>query len=418
MKITLKCEGSKNYTKTSYPVRYGCYSELEYNDFRFQFNLNGEVKHIVGTGPDWPHPAEWLKRTPGNDWLYYSTGNYYSGVIDIFGEYYFPYPAYPTNCLFKENPFARQSVITAFEEVEKIASHAVGQYKKFCSQGHQELRDFLSLVKNSSADHLRKRADRLHRILKAQVTVLPPECRHVDYDVIPVMISEGCLYNCAFCEVKSGMELTCRSRDEIAEQLMALREFYGADLLNYNSIYLGQHDALAAKPDDIIYAAQQSHEILAIGQSYMQSPKLFLFGSADSFLRMGKPFWDRLNRLPFYTYVNLGLESFDDNTLEFLKKPVSSQDMSRAFRRMLEININYEHIEVTANFLMGEELPSSHIPSLLRQIGDSSGKLMGKGCIYISPLKGSTKSKEILNRFKEIKQQSRMDSFLYLIQRL
>ena len=418
MKITLNCEGSKNYTKTSYPVRYGRYSVMECGDYRYHFNLNGEVKHIVGTGPDWPHPAEWLKRTPGNDWLYYSTGNYYSGVVDVFGEYYFPYPAYPTNCLFKENPFARQSVKTALKEVEKTAPYALGLYREDNISEHQELGDFLSLVGSNSLDHMRKRADQLHRILKAKVTVLPPDCRHVDYDVIPVMISEGCLYNCSFCEVKSGIGLSCRSRDEITGQLMALREFYGADLRNYNSIYLGQHDALAAKPDDIIFAAQQAYEILAIGQSYMQGPKLFLFGSAESFLRMEKYFWDNLDRLPFYTYVNLGLESFDDATLEFLKKPVSSHDMLKAFSRMLEINKSYEHIEVTANFLLGGELPLSHIPLLFKQIGDSLGKHRGKGCIYISPLKGSTNSKEILNRFREIKQESRMDTFLYLIQRL
>ena len=418
MKITLKREGSKNYTKTSYPVRYGCYSEIEYGDFCYQFNLNGEVKHIVGTGPDWPHPAEWLKRTPGNDWLYYSTGNYYSGVVDVFGEYYFPYPAYPTNCLFKENPFARQSVITALKEVGGIALHAVDQSEEHYTTDDQALRDFLSLVGSNSTDHLRKRADQFHRILKAQVTVLPPDCRHVDYDVIPVMISEGCLYNCSFCEVKSGMDLSCRSRDEITEQLLALREFYGADLINYNSIYLGQHDALAANPDDIIFAAHNAYEILAIGQSCMQGPKLFLFGSAESFLRMNENFWDRLNGLPFYTYVNLGLESFDNTTLEFLKKPVDSKDMIRAFRRMLEINKGYEHIEVTANFLLGEELPSSHIPSLLKQIGASLENHMGKGCIYISPLKGSVDSKDILSRFRELKQQSRLDTFLYLIQRL
>lgn len=418
MKIALTCEGSKNYTKTSYPVRYGRYSEMEYGDFRYLFNLNGEVKHIVGTGPDWPHPAEWLKRTSGNDWLYYSTGNYYSGVIDVFGEYYFPYPAYPTNCLFKENPFARQSVKTALKEMENIAPNALALYRKNNTSDDQELRDFLVLAGNNSKDQLRKRAEQLHRILKAQVTVLPPDCRHVDYDVIPVMISEGCLYNCSFCEVKSGIGLSCRSRDETTEQLMALREFYGADLLNFNSIYLGQHDALAAKPDDIIFAAQQAYEILAIGQSCMLGPRLFLFGSAESFLRMDEQFWVSLNRLPFYTYVNLGLESFDEETLEFLKKPVSSQDMLRAFSRMLEINKKYGQIEVTANFLMGEKLPSSHTPSLLRQIGDSLGKHMGKGCIYISPLKGSTNSKEILNRFREIKQQSRMETFLYLIQRL
>ena len=131
MKISLNHEGSKNYIKTSYPVRYGRYSEIEYNDFRFQFNLNGEVKYVAGTSPDWPHPAEWLKRTPGNDWLYYSTGNYYAGVFDLLGEYYFPFPAYPTNCLFKENPFARSNVIAALKEVENIVSHALEQSKKY-----------------------------------------------------------------------------------------------------------------------------------------------------------------------------------------------------------------------------------------------------------------------------------------------
>ena len=418
MKVTLNCEGSRNYTKASYPIRYGRYSEIEYNNFRYQFNLNGEVKHITGTGPDWPHPAEWLKRTPGNDWLYYSTGNYYSGVVDLFGEYYFPYPAYPTNCLFKENPFARKNVMAALMEMEKIAPFALGQSMKYTGDGYRDVHDFLLLAGKNSKEHLRQRADEFHRILKAQITVLPPDCRHVDYDVIPVMINDGCLYNCSFCEVKSGMDLTCRTRDEITEQLVSLKEFYGEDLLNYNSIYLGQHDALAARPDDIIHAAQHAYDILSIKQSYMLGPKLFLFGSPVSFLQMDTFFWDSLNRLPFYTYVNIGLESFDDNTLDFLKKPISSQDISKAFSRMKKINKNFDHVEVTANFLLGESLPASHIPSLLKEIGNSRGNHVGKGCIYFSPLKGSTSTKEILNLFRDIKHQSRIDAFLYLIQRL
>ncbi len=418
MKITLKRQGSKNYTKTSYPVRYGCYSEIEYNNFRYQFNLKGEVKHIVGTGPEWPHPAEWLKRTVGNDWVYYSTGNYYSGVVDLFGEYYFPYPAYPTNCLFKENPFARKNVNAALKELEQIGPSILAQSVKYNETKHRDLRDFLQLAGNNSLNQMRKRADQFHRILRAQITVLPTDCRHVDYDVIPLMISDGCLYNCSFCDVKSGMDLSCRSRDEITEQLIGLREFYGKDLINYNSVYLGQHDALAAKPDDIIFAAQKSYEIFSIERSYMLGPKLFLFGSPESFLQMDTFFWDSLDRLPFYSYVNIGLESFDDSTLEFLKKPIGARDVLMAFSRMLEINKSYTHIEVTANFLLGEELPASHIPSLLKQTGDSLGKYQGKGCIYFSPLKGSKKNKEILDLFRDIKHQSRIDAFLYLIQRL
>jgi len=417
-KITLDREGTKRYTKSSYPVHYGRYSELEYGEFRFQFNLNGEVKHIIGTGPDWPHPAEWLKRTIGNDWVYYSTGSYYTGVVDLFGEYYLPCPSYPTNSLFKENPFTRKGVASALQTFEKISPYILDLDGKETGAEDKELQNFLTLVGRNSGESLRQRADRLHRILKARVSVLPPDCRHVDYDVIPLMITDGCMYNCSFCEVKSGMDLSCRSRSEIEEQLYAVQDFLGPDLSNYNSVYLGQHDALCAKPEDIIFAAEQAYAILGIKDSHMQEPRLFLFGSAESFLKMETSFWRSLNRLPFYTYVNLGLESLDDETLKFLKKPVSSTAMQKAFRRMREVNGSYENIEITANFIMGEDLPKSHIPALVAHMGEAAKGAGSKGCIYISPLKGSRNKKGLLHQFRAIKQKSRIQTFLYLIQRL
>ena len=226
------------------------------------------------------------------------------------------------------------------------------------------------------------------------------------------------MYNCSFCGIKSGIGLACRSREEIEEQLQALYEFFGPDRQNYNSIYLGQHDALCAKPDDILFAAQNAYDILEIDKSYMQGPRIFLFGSAESFLHMEEDFWQRLNSLPFFTHVNLGLESFDDNTLEFLKKPVGSALVAEAFTRMLAINKGYENIEVTANILLGEELPASHITTLLAHVGRANQARSGKGCLYISPLKGSTNRKELLQQFRAIKQKSRFQTFLYLIQRL
>jgi hypothetical protein len=415
-KITLDREGPQKYTKASYPVRYGRYSELEYGEFRFQFNLNGEVKHIIGTGPEWPHPAEWLKRTIGNDWVYYSTGSYYSGVVDLFGEYYLPCPIYASNSLFREDPFARPAVASALQEFAQLGRWMLG----LSEQEDSDRKNFYALVARKSPDYLRRRVDRLHTILQARVSVLPPDCRHVDYDVIPLMITDGCMYNCSFCEVKSGLDLSCRSRREITDQLHALKEFFGPDLSNYNSVYLGQHDALGAEPDDIIFAAEQAYTILDIQNSYMREPRLFLFGSAESFIKMEEHFWRRLNRLPFYTYVNLGLESFDDDTLRFLRKPVSSAVMQKTFQHMSAINKRYGNIELTANFLLGAELPANHIPSLiarLRETGIRQGSA-GKGCIYISPLKGSKNTKELLKEFRTIKQKSRCQTFLYLIQRL
>ena len=86
LNITLNKHGSDRYTKASYPIRYGRFSEIKTSDHTFQFNLNGEIKFIQGLGKNWPDPSERLKRTVGNDWVYYSTGGY-SGVYDSFGEY-------------------------------------------------------------------------------------------------------------------------------------------------------------------------------------------------------------------------------------------------------------------------------------------------------------------------------------------
>ena len=82
-------QGDTRYTKTSYPVRFGQYLEIETDLATFHFNLNREIIRIIGKGVHWPHPQEWLKRTAGNDWIYYSTGGY-TGVFETTGEYYLP----------------------------------------------------------------------------------------------------------------------------------------------------------------------------------------------------------------------------------------------------------------------------------------------------------------------------------------
>jgi len=43
--ITLEREGVKQFTKASYPIRYGIFCEIETQKYLFQFNLNGEIKY-------------------------------------------------------------------------------------------------------------------------------------------------------------------------------------------------------------------------------------------------------------------------------------------------------------------------------------------------------------------------------------
>jgi hypothetical protein len=119
----------------------------------------------------------------------------------------------------------------------------------------------------------------------------------------------------------------------------------------------------------------------------------------------------------------VGLESGDPSTLAALRKPISAEKVRQAFSRMLDINKRYEKIEVTANFVFGKELPVGHLPSLFELTQGRLDPLSIKGVIYLSPLIGvKTKEggskREILRSFKEVKAQSPLPTYLYLIQRL
>jgi len=418
--VTLDKKGSSEYFKVSYPIRYGSFSEIKTREFIFQFNLNGEIKYIQGIGKNWPHPAEWLKRTVANDWLYYSADSY-SGVYDFFGEYYLPCPSYNSNSVTNRNPFNAKEIESAFEsfkvlldEIERLNfSNIQGDLKAF----------FITIVKNNTKS-LAKRAERLHNIIGDQITVLPPDTRHVDYDVIPLIIADGCLYNCGFCTVKSGKPFSPRSEENILKQIYSLKELYAQDIHNYNAIFLGQHDALFASVELIEFAAKNAYEILDIQRSNLKNSYLFIFGSVDSLTNQGDHLFELLNNLPFYTYINIGLESADPETIAMLQKPLTVKATNDAFLRMIDINRRYSNIEVTANFVLGDDMPQGHLPSIIDLATNSLGHFYTKGAIYVSPLmntkgkKAYVNRKTILKEFNEIKRHSRLPAYIYLIERL
>jgi hypothetical protein len=419
LSIILDKTGSVEFGKVSYPIRYGRFSEIKTRDYTFQCNLNGEIKYIQGRGEGWPHPAEWLKRTVGNDWVYYSAGEY-GRAYDCFGEYYLPCLSYPTNSIMGGNPFNDGGVGSALEAWEKARIELKGLRARSLPQG---LEDFLSLVIEYDAKRLQVRAHVLHKLIGGPITVLPPDTRHVDYEIIPVIIADGCLYNCAFCRVKTGDDFALRDKKSIVDQIKRLKAFYSHDLRNYNAVFLGQHDALNAGEDLIEFAASKAYEILGLNQSHMNGAYLYLFGSVDSLLKARDGLFEMLHELPFRTYVNLGLESADQETLTALGKPIASEMIGEAFARMLELNRQYERIEVTANFLLGSNLPQGHLPNSLNVIRNQLNCFYSKGAIYFSPLvNGTSMSREtrrtMRRRFGEIKSLSLLPTYLYLIQRL
>ena len=195
LRITLHKEGAKEYVKVGFPIRYGFFPEIETEDTLFQFNLNGEIKFIQGRGTHGLPPTEWLKRTLGNDWLYYSAGDY-QGFYNLIGEYYYPYLSYSSNSILEGDPFNERPVQSAMSSWQSLRA----ELKKWISEPMPEnLHNFLRNVLEGDEDILSQRSQHFHEVIGGPVTVLPPDTRHVDYDVIPLTIADGCLYHCGFC---------------------------------------------------------------------------------------------------------------------------------------------------------------------------------------------------------------------------
>lgn len=415
--ITLDKEGSSTYSKVSYPQRYGRFSEIRTPEYVFQFNLNGEVKYINGRGRDWPDPSEWLKRTITNDWVYYSTGGY-DGPYDCFGEYYLPCLSYPSNAINTSDPFSDKAIVSAINAWGGIYKRLTELRKGLLPEG---LEDFIKLVTANSTLELRGRSDRLKEILGDRITVLPPDARHADYDVIPVIIADGCLYKCNFCRVKSRLDFMERSREDIKRQIKELREFFSHDISNYNSLFLGQHDALNSSVDMIEYAAKYGFNSLDIKNSNIYGANMFLFGSVDSMINSDYEVFERINRLPFMTYINVGLESADQETLDMLGKGISNEAVEKAFAKITEINRRHEKIEVSSNFIFGDALPEGHINSFFRLMEKTFSHAFHKGAVYFSPLingKDNEWKRRIKREFLRLKAGIPVPAFLYLIQRL
>jgi hypothetical protein len=85
---------------------------------------------------------------------------------------------------------------------------------------------------------------------------------------------------------------------------------------------------------------------------------------------------------------------------------------------MQDVNNTYRNLEITSNFVIGKGLSTEHYESLIELLQTASFTARDKGVIYLSPLKDSPKKRELLPLIKDIKNQSGLPVYVYLIQRL
>jgi hypothetical protein len=136
---------------------------------------------------------------------------------------------------------------------------------------------------------------------------------------------------------------------DIREQIERLRAFYGRNLENYRGLFLGNHDALGAGEELIVDSVSEACSAFGFGQPPKMTSFLFLFGSVHSLLKSQSKLFEKMNQLPFHTYINVGLESNDKATLAQIGKPLNDMDVYEAFKKMIYINRIYKNIEFTCN---------------------------------------------------------------------
>ena len=414
--ITVEKEGVSRAAKKAYPIQFGTYSEIRTSEYEFHFNLNGEIKFIRGLGPNWPHPSELLKRTDGNDWVFYAVGSAHGNrsVVEWLGEYYLPCLPYASNSIWNFNPFTDSNIMMAYAAWTQL--YGTLREIRF-DEAPSNIKKFLELVCQNDENLLHERSKKMCSIIGGRVSVLPPDTRHTDYEVIPLIIADGCLYHCDFCCVATRQRFQPRPMDNVLRQIRQLKIFYGPNLKNYRGLFLGNHDALGAGDELIVMAASEAHKTFGFNP-HVRRPLLFLFGSVDSLLKAGDELLEELNRLPYYTYINIGLESVDAHTLRNINKPLKVSRIHEAFQKTLEINRDYANIDVSTNFLLGDRFAPAHNQSLTELLCDVPYTVPGKGAVYLSPLADSQKKDDALKSFVEIKKLSKLPAYIYLIQRL
>lgn len=414
MEIIFDCAGRDDWGKFSFPVWYGIPIKVNWRGYRVDFNLRGGLKRLTGKMSVWPDPQALLKRTDGNDFIYYGTTGYESSY-DLIKNYYVPFNGIYDCAIFTENPLKGRHIRQALDAFDELVGEA-GRHaaSALCDRP----RDFLNRVALRNRKTLAEEAEILHRIIGANLPVLPPDTIDVDYEVIPLIVAEGCACHCRFCLFKTAGEFRVRSRQNIAAQITAVKDFYGADLVNYNSIVLGQNDALAAGADLLSRTAEMAYDQLNLSASYHRGrPRLYLFGGVDSFLAADDSLFDGLERLPYLTSINIGLESPDQETLDRLGKSLQAEKVRESFRKMQEVNRCRRNIEVSCNFVIGGDLPFRHVEAIKTMLAEEK-TARDKGVVYLSPLLGVSQRREVLKEFREIKMASPLPVFIYLAQRL
>ncbi len=411
-------KGRASFLPVSYPSFEGIKHLIRFNGYKFIFDLTGHIKLILNDSADWPDHFIKIKRTIANEWIIYLSYGY-EDIYSLTGVYYIPIRESLSYVpIWLDNPFKNNCFEQTIKSFKNLIISLSNYNTKNIKVDFNISKIIAQIVRVNKLEELRKQANIFHHILKGTVPILPPDTITVDYNVIPIFISDGCLYNCRFCCLKTGNEWRQRTNKEIIDQIYGLRDFLSDDIINYSAIFLGQNDALSSSPDILLETARIAFKVL-LDKSIFKEKTLYLFGSTTSLLNTPRWIFKELDKIGYrHIYINCGLESFEQDVLNMIGKPITSKEVEDAYRFSVDINKDYSCVEISLNFLISESFPEIHLKTLLKKLSNPTTKLP-KGTIYLSPMIGESYTLRKLKRIIfNLKSNSKWDIKLYIMQGL
>lgn len=140
----------------------------------------------------------------------------------------------------------------------------------------------------------------------------------------------GCPHNrCAFCALYSDKSFKKRPLDDVVEDLDMALETCGPSV---RTIFLADGNT-AALPTEVLEAIGE-----AASERFPHLERITAYGSAKYLVKKDRDEWRRLGRAGI-TRIHSGLESGDQLTLEQIRKGVSPEEASQAFKHLMDAGI-------------------------------------------------------------------------------
>jgi len=131
----------------------------------------------------------------------------------------------------------------------------------------------------------------------------------------------GCPHNkCTFCSMYKESRFRIRPVQEIKEDLLAARDYYGEYI---ESIFFPDGNTIIMKTDQLLEILNYAHEL------FPELQRITVYGSARFVNKKSQEDLIRLNKAGL-SRIHMGMESGDDTTLQNIKKGTNSDEIIAA----------------------------------------------------------------------------------------